>query len=119
VTEFKLKHVDRFKDRHGRVRYYFRRDRGARTALPGEPGSDEFMTAYQAALEGQVPPPASSPRNRGAPGTFDDLVQRYFASSDFSRLAPATSVHYRLSIERIIRDEKIGHRLVREMTEST
>jgi len=29
-----LRHVDRFTDRHGRVRYYFRRGRGKRIALP-------------------------------------------------------------------------------------
>ena len=52
VTGFKLKFVDRFVDRHGRPRHYFRRDRGARVLLPGEPGSTEFMRAYEAALAG-------------------------------------------------------------------
>jgi hypothetical protein len=34
-----LRHVDRFTDRHGRVRYYFRRGRMDR--LPGRLGGDE------------------------------------------------------------------------------
>lgn len=47
-----LKNVDRFVDRHGKPRHYFRARRGKRLRLPGEPGSDEFMEAYhRAALE--------------------------------------------------------------------
>jgi hypothetical protein len=52
---------------------------------------------------------------RGAPGTFDRLVQDYFSSPDFKRLAQSTQRAYRFVIERLVRDEKIGHRLVSEM----
>jgi len=45
----RLKYVHAFRDRMGRIRYYFRRH-GKRTALPGLPGSDEFMAAYAAQL---------------------------------------------------------------------
>ena len=116
MTRFKLKHVDRFVDRNGHVRHYFRRNRGTRILLPGEPGSTEFMAAYQAALAGEPLPATKTPRQRGAPGTFDALVQLYFDSSNFARLAPSTRNAYRLVVERLIRDEKIGHRLVRQMT---
>jgi hypothetical protein len=47
----RLKYVQAFRDRMGRMRYYFRRH-GIRTALPGLPGSDEFMAVYAAQLEG-------------------------------------------------------------------
>ena len=43
----RLKYVHAFRDRFGRMRYYFRRH-GKRTALPGLPGSGEFMAAYYA-----------------------------------------------------------------------
>jgi integrase len=109
-----LKHVDRFLDRHGRLRHYFRRGKGPRKLLPGRAGSDEFMAAYQAALSGEDLP--RTPRLRGAPGTFDRLVQDYFASADYLALAPRTQHVYRLVIERLLRDEKIGHRLVAQMT---
>ena len=115
MTAIKLKHVDRFIDRHGRRRYYFRRDRGPRIALPGLPGSSEFLAAYQAALVGEAARLAA-PKHRGQPGTFDRLVQDYFTSADFKRLSASTQRPYTLVIERIIRDEKIGHRLVAEMT---
>jgi hypothetical protein len=42
------------RDRHGRVRVYFRKAKGQRTALPTSIGSDELNAAYQAALTGQA-----------------------------------------------------------------
>jgi integrase len=114
MTTVRLKHLDTFKDRHGRMRYYFRRGKGKRFKLPGRPGMDEFMRAYQAALEGNEP--AAAPKVRGAPGTFDRLVQDYFNSTDYQALASRTRHVYRLVIDRLLRDEKIGHRLVSQMT---
>jgi integrase len=114
VTSIKLRYVDCFSDRHGRVRYYFRRGRGARVALVGKPGTPEFMAAYQSALEG-VPLERQLPK-RGEPGTFDRLVQDYFESPDFLNLAPRSQYAYRRLIERLLSDEKIGHRLVSQMT---
>ena len=110
----RLKHVDRFTDRHGRVRYYFRRGKGKRIVLPGRPGTDEFMLAYQTALAGDELPAA--PKTRGASGTFDQLVQDYFASPSFLTLSESSRRPYQLVIERLLRDEKIGHRLVSQMT---
>ena len=52
---------------------------------------------------------------RGDPGTFDRLVQEYFSSMEFKGLAPSTQKTYRSVIERLLIDENIGHRLVREM----
>jgi hypothetical protein len=52
----------------------------------------------------------------GDPGTFDRLVQDYSASPDFLRSVPRTQRAYRLVIERLLWDEKIGHRLVSLMT---
>jgi integrase len=114
MTIVRLKYIDRFRDRHGRERYYFRRNRGSRVPLPGRPGTPEFMAAYERAAAGEAAEP--SPRQRGAPGTFDRLVQDYFASPEFLGLAPSTQRTYRSVIERLVRDEGIGHRLVREMT---
>ena len=110
----RLKHVDRFTDRHGRARYYFRRGKGKRMPLPSRPGTEEFMLAYQAALAGDD---VARPKlQRGAAGTFDRLVQDYFASPDYMRLGDRTRHVYRLVIDRLLRDEKIGHRLVAQMS---
>ena len=72
------------------------------------------MAAYQKAVEGVLP--AAQRRVRGDLGTFDRLTQDYFSSPDYLRLASTTQRAYRLVIERLIRDENIGHRLVSEMT---
>lgn len=40
------KHVGREVDRHGKIRHYYRVGKGQRKALPGEPGSPEFLAQY-------------------------------------------------------------------------
>jgi integrase len=47
---------------------------------------------------------------------FDHLVRDYFASADYHRLGASTQKAYRSVIERLVRNENIGHRLVRQMT---
>jgi integrase len=112
MTRIHLRYVDRFVDRHGHVRHYFRRPGGKRIALPGAPGSDEFMSAYKAALAGKDMPVAE-PKVRGEPGTFSRLAAHYFASPDFLRLRTRTQYVYRLVIERFLVEH--GHRRVVEM----
>jgi len=113
MTRIKLKHVDRFVDRFGKARYYFRRGKGRRTSLPGAPGSREFMEAYQAQLEQQS---STTYKARGVAGTFDKLAQDYYASADYLRLADSTRRTYKSVIDRMLLEDKIGHRLVKEMT---
>lgn len=113
MSKIRLKYVDRFTDRHGSVRYYFRRGKGARVPLPGLPGSSEFMAAYQSAADG-IEPPKAKPQ-RGEPGTFDRLISDYLVSSDFARMKQTTQQHYRATLERWILMEKIGHRSVSGM----
>ena len=113
MTRIRLKHVDRFVDPTGKTRFYFRRGRGTRIPLPGTHGSPEFMAAYQAALDGKAPGQA---KLRGEQGSFDRLLQDYFSGLDFARLKPATQRHYRNTLERWVRVDRIGHRPVRTMT---
>ena len=83
----RLKYVHAFRDRMGRMRYYFRLH-GRRTVLPGLPGSNEFMAVYAAQLEGtskQV-----DPRSKAVPGTFSALAIRYYGSPQYQSLS-ATS----------------------------
>lgn len=110
----KPKYVERFVDRHGRVRYYFRCGKGERTPLPGEPGSHAFQAAYVAALKRTRE--KAERKVRGNPGTFDRLVQEYLESPDYLRLATQTQMTYASVIERFLIEENVGHRLVREMT---
>jgi len=112
MTKINLPYIDHFCDRFGRVRYYFRRRLGPRVALPGSPGSPEFMAAYNAATE-LSPKRPQGPQERGAPGTFERLITRYFASPDFLGLRPSTRRAYRLVMERF--ESEHGHRLVSDM----
>src|SRR4051812_25763813 len=99
MTTIRLRYVDRFVDRHGHVRHYFRRPGGRRIALPGMPGSDDFMAAYKAALAGENVRVAEL-KVRGEPGTFSRLAAQYFVSPDFLRLRTRTQYVYRLVIDR-------------------
>jgi enterobacteria phage integrase len=114
MTTMRLRYVDHFVDRHGKARFYFRRPGGKRIPLPGLPGSREFMGAYTAAFDGKEP--ATPAAKRGAAGTFDALAIEYYRSGDYRKLAPSTRAQYRRSIERILREENIGHRQVAGMT---
>jgi integrase len=95
----KLRHVDHFRDRHGTVRYYFRRTGGPRTALPGQPGSEEFMTAYAAALANSAPP-KPLPMTRAPRDSFNWLIHSYYTTTEFKRLRASTKAVYRGAIER-------------------
>ena len=106
MTVIKLKYIDRFIDRHGRERFYFRRDRGPRIPLVGRPGSPEFMASYERAVTGERPERIH--QLRGAPGTFDRLTQDYFGSPEFLSLAHSTKQTYRSVIERLL--ARGGHR---------
>jgi hypothetical protein len=59
MTRIKLKYVNEYMDRHGKVRRYFRRPGCRAVPLPGLPGSIQFMAAYQAALAIVSAPPPS------------------------------------------------------------
>lgn len=53
MSTVRLRHVDRFTARHGRVRNYFRRGKGKRMVLPGRPGTEDFNN-YLAERIGQA-----------------------------------------------------------------
>ncbi len=115
MTTVKLKYVDHFLCRHGHSRYYFRRGKGPRIALPSKPGTPEFMAAYQKALQGgKAPKPEKLPSLPA--GTFNALVRDYYQSTNYLSLTPGTKRAYRGVIDRLLDDENIGHRKVAQMT---
>src|SRR6266436_5609830 len=92
----RLKYVHAFRDRTGRMRYYFRRH-GIRTALPGLPGSKEFMETYAAQLGEELK--AVELRPAAAPGTFAALAVRYFGSPQYQSLSATSRTNYRRVID--------------------
>jgi len=84
-----IKHVHRFKDRHGKARHYLRLPGVKAVALPGDPGSPAFMRAYHEAVSAYAPPADSA--SRAVPGSMRDLAERYYATGRFRALAASTS----------------------------
>jgi integrase len=105
-------HVDAFTDRHGRKRYYFRRGKGARVALPGVPGSSEFEAAYAEALAGHPRPPTSLPGTKR--GTIAWGIASYMRSPEYADLRLTTKKGYASRIEALRRNH--GHRSISGMT---
>src|ERR1019366_8274143 len=91
-----LPYVDGFRDRHGKARYYFRRN-GRRIALPGIPGTPEFIFAYQAALETKT----AGPVIRAQAGSFDALREEYLQSAELGNLRDTTRREMRYALDSI------------------
>lgn len=97
-----LRHINRYRDRHGRVRYYFRRPGGKNIPLPGDLTSPAFLAAYQAASK-EAPAPIGEVRN--APGSVAQTVSLYLGSAAFVNLAPDTRRGRKNELERFRRDK--------------
>lgn len=106
MTLLRLKYLKIYRDRHGTVRRYFHRRGQKDRPLKGEPGSAEFMQAYQAALG------AEDSVFDAKTGTFAGLIVDYCRSAGFANLKPSSQKLYRLVLDRIA--ERHGHRLVRD-----
>lgn len=124
MAKFKLKHIDvttiKYKRKSDgktieKTYYYYRRDDWGRERirLPGLPMSQEFMDRY-AELEAQALRPDS--REGVVPGSFDDLIARYKASSEFQSLKDKTRGSYTQYLDII--GEKWGKRRVRDLRRS-
>ena len=111
MTRIKLRYVNEYLDRHGKVRRYFRRPGCRSVPLPGLPGSIQFMAAYQAALAIVAPPPPS-PRHVIA-GSLASVAAGYLRSADFANFSPSSQSSYRVALKPILAAH--GHRLVRDL----
>lgn len=72
-------------DRHGNVRWYAIDPQGRKVRLQGEPGSDAWVSAWEAARRGDHIPSMSP-----AEGTLAHLVREWRKSPDWDRLSPTT-----------------------------
>src|SRR5690242_7144489 len=106
MAVLKLKYVNEYIDRSGKLRRYFRR--GGRTLgpLPGDVGSEEFMAAYQGYLSGSRKP---VPTARNSEGSFGRLITDYYGSPAFANIKPSSQKIYRYVLEPLAKAH--GHRL--------
>jgi integrase/recombinase XerD len=99
MVGLRLRYVVEDVDRHGNVRCYFRRKGQAKIRLPGLPGSDEFMAAYQSALRGDIKTQRIA--GRPAKGSFGCLCLAYYASPTFKALDPSTQAWRRRALDSV------------------
>jgi integrase len=104
MAKLDLKHVHTFRDRHGKLRHYFRRPGHSAIALPGAVGSAEFMATYTDALAATASPIEIGAARLKA-GSVASLVTMYYASAEFQGLAAATRSTRRTVLDGFARDD--------------
>lgn len=107
MTIIRLKHLQRFKDRHGKIRIYFRKPGQKRVALPHE-DDPEFFRAYQAAFSQAADPDNKPP----PPKTFARLITDWLNSPRFMQLASTTQVNYRRILMAMQKEDYADHFVV-------
>ena len=90
------KHLQQYKDRHGKPRLYLRKPGAKRVPLPGPLYSPAFWTAYHAAMEGA---PVPTITNRNPPGSLSAAIVGYYGSAEYKILAPSSKKDYRRILE--------------------
>jgi integrase len=91
----KPKYVNEYIDRHGRARVYLRRPGQKQVALPSPLYSQEFWTAYHAAMADE---PVKTSQLK--PGSVSAAILGYYGSAEFKALAPTTRATYRGILDR-------------------
>ncbi len=94
------KWVSEYEDRHGKKRYRFRRKGFGQYLFKSAPGTEGFRQEYRACCDGLAAEPIAPGADRAQPGTFDDLITRYYRSPDFLDPGDRTREVYRGVIER-------------------
>lgn len=107
------------RDRHGKIRYRFRKA-GYRSAMvPGPPGSPEMLEAVAAILrDGKLPKEGAKSPKPVEPRSLDDLFRRYKASVHWTKNSPRYQRVAGQVIDRFLnREDKKGRRYGRRPVE--
>lgn len=113
MSRKKPPYVETYRDRHGKLRIYFRKPGQKRIALPGEIGSVAFQAAYAEALGGSVT--AVNERAKApATGTIGALILSYQQSDGYYDLRETTKAGYQSRLK-ILADQH-GHRSLSGLT---
>jgi integrase len=104
MTKIRLKYINEYVDKSGKLRRYFRRG-NQRHPLPGLPGSAEFMTAYQNYLgTPEVQPKTITTIER----SFGRLITAFYGSREFKDVTPSSRRTYARALEPLAKEH--GHR---------
>ena len=114
-VEMEIRNVERWKDRHGKRRLYYRVGKGPRTPLRGPIGSPEFWEDYKRATKNEKPATKDSVRW---------LVTQYYSSAAFRQMSLRSQTVRRGILERFCgrhgskRYSKLERRHLREIRDS-
>jgi integrase/recombinase XerD len=99
MVQIRLKYLVEDMDRHGNVRLYVRLPGRPKVRIRAQFGTDEFMAAYRAAIDGK----SDGPRQARAAqrGSFRSLCQLYYASATFTSLDGSTQAWRRRALDLI------------------
>jgi integrase len=108
AMQVKLRHVNREVDRHNVVRFYYRKGKGRRIPLEGQPGTDEFLASYERAKATDAAPKEKTPVKvrEVRKNTLRWLCVEYFGSAEFKLLDPRTQKVRRQILEHCL-DEPV------------
>jgi integrase len=107
VTAIALSFVKAYSDRHGKMRYYFRRKGFPKVALPS-PGSPGFMAAYEAA---NIAPTTST--LGFLPGSLGWTIEKFVASEEYAQRAANTRLTYSRTFDELRKE--FGAGLMRDL----
>jgi integrase len=93
----KFPYVSSFRDRHGKLRWRFRRKGFASQYFKAPNGSREFEKEYIEFMNAEQPSIGSG---RIKPGSVSDVIARYYVDNKFQDLRPSTQVVYKGVLER-------------------
>lgn len=110
VAKIRLKYVNEYIDRTGKLRRYFRKGGKQLGPLDGEPGSEQFMTAYAAYLA-EKPRAAKTTLHADSLGK---LIIDFYGSRFFTDRKPSTRQLYKYALEPVAKEH--GHRSASTMT---
>ncbi|WP_422074429.1 tyrosine-type recombinase/integrase [Tranquillimonas rosea] len=118
MQENLLPGVSHYKDRHGRVRWRYRKS-GFTTNLGTEYGSPEFHMRYEAACRGErmSSEQVANQSGKARRGSLSALISSWYATPAFQERGAATQKNYRGEAERL--REKHGEVMVRSLTPSS
>jgi hypothetical protein len=110
MANLELRYVDEYRDRTGKLRRYFRKGGKRLGVLPGEVGSEEFMTAY-ASVSGRE---AEAARKALLADSLAKLIVEYYGSRPYWISKPSSRQLYRYALDPLSKEH--GHRSVSQMT---
>jgi integrase len=94
----KPKHIQLYRDRHGKQRIYFRKPGTPLVPLPGPLYSEAFWTAYHKAMAGESLKAVGASRMKA--GSLSALIVEYYTSAEYKTLADSTKAAYRRVLDR-------------------